>query len=63
MHLKGRFESTVRLVNKVGKVPKERLCRQDIGLSELQIADFFHICSEFFDIFLEVTELSNVCLR
>ncbi|XP_054260822.1 rab3 GTPase-activating protein non-catalytic subunit isoform X2 [Macrosteles quadrilineatus] len=59
MHVKGRFESTLRLINKVGKVPKERLCRQDIGLSELQIADFFNICSDFFDIFLECRALSE----
>ncbi|KAG8326312.1 Rab3 GTPase-activating protein non-catalytic subunit [Homalodisca vitripennis] len=59
MHLRARFESTIRLINKVGKVPKERLCRQDIGLSELQIADFFSICSDFLDIFMESRVLSE----
>lgn len=57
MHLRLRFEAAIRLINKIGKVPKERLCRQDIGLSDIQMTDFFKICSDFFDIFMEVNEL------
>uniref|UniRef100_A0A1B6DPT0 Rab3-GAP regulatory subunit N-terminal domain-containing protein n=3 Tax=Clastoptera arizonana TaxID=38151 RepID=A0A1B6DPT0_9HEMI len=60
MHLKMRFETSVRLINKVGKVPKERLCRQDIGLSDVQVTDFFKICSDFLDIFMESNVLSEV---
>lgn len=39
-HLKIVLESTSKLINKVGKLPKERLCQQDTGLSDKQITEF-----------------------
>lgn len=63
MHLRLRFEAAIRLINKIGKVPKERLCRQDIGLSDIQMTDFFRFCSDFFDIFMESNVLSEVTTK
>lgn len=53
-HLKILFESTCKVINKVGKLPKERLCRQDTGLSDYQINLFINICSDFFDTFMNL---------
>ncbi|RZF48247.1 hypothetical protein LSTR_LSTR006214 [Laodelphax striatellus] len=56
MHMKTRFEAALKLINRVGKVPKERLCRQDVGISDFQMSDFFKFCSDFLEIFM----MSNV---
>lgn len=55
-HLKIVNESTCKLINKVGKLPKERLCKQDTGLSDLQISLFLSISSDFLDKFIDVTQ-------
>ncbi|XP_017784588.1 PREDICTED: rab3 GTPase-activating protein regulatory subunit [Nicrophorus vespilloides] len=52
-HLKILFESACKLINKVGKLPTERLCRQDTDLTDYQITLFMETCSEFFDSFME----------
>lgn len=57
-HLKIVYESASKLINKVGKLPKERLCRQDTGLSDYQITSFINICTSFMDAFLDVAEKS-----
>lgn len=57
-HLKIVIESTSKLINKVGKLPKERLCKQDTGLSDDQITLFLTICSDFLDKFIDVTQES-----
>jgi hypothetical protein len=57
MHLGQRFESAARLFQKVGKIPKERLCKQDIGISDLKIPFFLETCMDFLDIFMEVSIL------
>lgn len=51
-------ESASKLINKVGKLPKERLCRQDTGLSDYQISLFVRICTGFLDSFMDVAQLS-----
>ncbi|XP_050304560.1 rab3 GTPase-activating protein regulatory subunit isoform X2 [Anthonomus grandis grandis] len=53
-HLKIIVESSCKLINKVGKLPKDRLCQQDTGLSDKQITDFIEICTEFMYSFLEI---------
>lgn len=53
-HLKLVFESACKLINKVGKLPKERLCRQDTGLSDYQVTLFINVCTDFFDTFMDV---------
>lgn len=57
-HLKIVIASTCKLINKVGKLPKERLCKQDIGLADYQICKFLSICSDFLDKFIDVTQES-----
>ncbi|KAJ8913603.1 hypothetical protein NQ315_013425 [Exocentrus adspersus] len=57
-HLKIVNESASKLINKVGKLPKERLCRQDTGLSDYQISLFLRICTDFLDSFIDVAQLS-----
>ncbi|KAG5866224.1 hypothetical protein JTB14_033440 [Gonioctena quinquepunctata] len=57
-HLKIVNENACKLINKVGKLPKERLCKQDTGLSDYQISLFVGISTEFLDSFLEITQES-----
>lgn len=57
MHLGQRFESAARLFQKVGKIPKERLCKQDVGISDLEMLSFLETCVEFLDLFVEVSIL------
>lgn len=57
-HLKIVNESTCKLINKVGKLPKERLCKQDTGLTDFQISLFLSISSDFLDKFIDVTQES-----
>jgi hypothetical protein len=54
MHLRERFESAACLFQKVGKVPKERLCKQEVGISDLKMHLFLEICMDFLDNFVEV---------
>ncbi|CAG9761149.1 unnamed protein product [Ceutorhynchus assimilis] len=55
-HLKIVVESSCKLINKVGKLPKERLCQQDVGLSDKQITEFIGICTKFMNSFLELCQ-------
>lgn len=55
-HLKIVFESTCKLINKVGRLPKEKLCQQDTGLSDFQIILFVDICTELFDSFINTVQ-------
>nr|XP_040223848.2 rab3 GTPase-activating protein regulatory subunit [Anopheles coluzzii] len=50
-HLKIPLEATKKLVNKVGRLPKEKLCLQDIGISDALVPQFLECCLEFFDQF------------
>ncbi|PSN52085.1 Rab3 GTPase-activating protein non-catalytic subunit [Blattella germanica] len=58
MHLKQRYESAARLFQKVGKIPKERLCRQEIGISDLEMSSFLNTCMNFLDTFMEANLMS-----
>lgn len=57
-HLKILFDSTCKLVNKVGRLPKERLCRQDTGLSDYQIVIFLGISTKFLDTYMDAVQES-----
>ncbi|XP_030750579.1 rab3 GTPase-activating protein regulatory subunit [Sitophilus oryzae] len=57
-HLKIVLESSCKLINKVGRLPKEKLCQQDTGLSDKQVVNFINICKNFLDIFLDVSLLN-----
>ncbi|XP_055641672.1 rab3 GTPase-activating protein non-catalytic subunit [Toxorhynchites rutilus septentrionalis] len=47
-HLKIPLQATKNLVNKVGRLPKENLCLQDIGISDALVPQFLENCLEFF---------------
>lgn len=57
-HLKIIFESACKLINKVGKLPKEKLCKQDTGLTDFQIVLFINTCTTFLDNFLDIVQQS-----
>ncbi|XP_028137857.2 rab3 GTPase-activating protein non-catalytic subunit [Diabrotica virgifera virgifera] len=60
-HLKIVSESACKLINKVGKLPKERLCRQDTGLTDYQMSVFLSLSTEFLDSFMEtVKDTDNI---
>ncbi|KAH0534432.1 rab3 GTPase-activating protein non-catalytic subunit isoform X1 [Cotesia glomerata] len=59
IHLKKRMEAAGKLINKLGKLPKERLCTQDVGLSDLQTTIFLEHCVSFLDIFLDAEVLEE----
>lgn len=46
-HLKIPLEATKKLINKTGRLPKEKLCLQDIGLSDTLVPDFLEHCTAF----------------
>lgn len=50
-YIKHVFESSCRLVNKVGKLPKDHLCLQDIGLNSESLLNFLKITNEYLDKF------------
>lgn len=45
-----RFQKLVLLIEKVGKAPKDRLCRKEVGLTETQILPFAEFCADLLDI-------------
>ncbi|XP_034172933.2 rab3 GTPase activating protein isoform X1 [Osmia lignaria lignaria] len=53
VHVKKRMESVAKLINKLGKLPKERLCLQEIGLSDVQTITFLQNCVAFLEIFVD----------
>lgn len=53
VHMKKRMELVAKLINKLGKLPKERLCMQEIGLSDIQIIAFLQHCVTFLEIFID----------
>lgn len=57
-HLKILFESCCKLIRKVGKLPKERLCKQDTGLTDFQMVSFISICTEFLNDFMDCLQES-----
>lgn len=46
-HLKIPLEATKKLINKTGRLPKEKLCQQDIGLSDALVPEMLEHCSTF----------------
>ncbi|KYN19865.1 Rab3 GTPase-activating protein non-catalytic subunit [Trachymyrmex cornetzi] len=59
LHIKKRMEMAAKLMNKLGKLPKERLCMQDIGLSDVQVTTFLQHCVTFLDIFIDAEILEQ----
>lgn len=46
-YIKHSFEVICRLVNKVGRLPKDPLCLQDVGLSNTNMVKFLEIVTDF----------------
>ncbi|XP_015117604.1 rab3 GTPase-activating protein non-catalytic subunit [Diachasma alloeum] len=66
IHIKKRMETASKLMNKLGKLPKERLCMQEIGLSDTELGLLLQHCVTFLDIFLDsevVDEDNDVVLK
>jgi hypothetical protein len=59
-YLRPRFDAAARLFQKVGKIPKERLCRQDTGMSDLEVPLFLNICVDFLDAVMEVSMSAGI---
>ncbi|KZC10899.1 Rab3 GTPase-activating protein non-catalytic subunit [Dufourea novaeangliae] len=53
VHIKKRMETVAKLMNKLGKLPKERLCIQEIGLTDTQTVIFLQNCVTFLEIFID----------
>ncbi|XP_063697435.1 rab3 GTPase-activating protein non-catalytic subunit isoform X2 [Culicoides brevitarsis] len=52
-HLKITLKATKSLIDKTGRLPKEKLCLQDIGIQDVLIPQFLEYCIEFMDEFIK----------
>ncbi|XP_041668477.1 rab3 GTPase-activating protein non-catalytic subunit isoform X2 [Cheilinus undulatus] len=50
-----RFSSAAYLMEKVGKAPKDRLCRRDVGMGDKAMTSFLGCCVQLLQILMEVT--------
>ncbi|KAG8584444.1 hypothetical protein GDO81_008830 [Engystomops pustulosus] len=48
-----RFSAAAYLMDKVGKSPKDRLCRRDVGMSDTSITTFLGCCYELLQTMME----------
>uniref|UniRef100_A0A1L8DVY2 Putative rab3 gtpase-activating protein non-catalytic subunit n=1 Tax=Nyssomyia neivai TaxID=330878 RepID=A0A1L8DVY2_9DIPT len=62
-HLKIPLEATKKLINKAGRLPKEKLCLQDIGMSDGIVSEFLEHCSTFLDHFAGSVENDKIDLK
>ncbi|XP_033631830.1 rab3 GTPase-activating protein non-catalytic subunit-like [Asterias rubens] len=44
-----RVSTAAFLIDKIGKAPKERLCRKDVGISDVSLDRFMGLCCELLD--------------
>ncbi|XP_060102343.1 rab3 GTPase-activating protein non-catalytic subunit [Heteronotia binoei] len=54
-----RLSAATYLMDKVGKAPKERLCRRDIGMSDAAVTYFLGCCSDLLQILMEADVRSD----
>ncbi|XP_063775203.1 rab3 GTPase-activating protein non-catalytic subunit isoform X2 [Pseudophryne corroboree] len=54
-----RFSSAAYLMDKVGKAPKDRLCRRDVGMSDISLTSFLGSCSELLHTMMEADVSSD----
>lgn len=52
-----RFSAAAFLMEKVGKAPKDRLCRRDVGMGDKAMTSFLGCCAQLLQILMEVTGL------
>ncbi|KAM4771924.1 rab3 GTPase-activating protein non-catalytic subunit [Rhinophrynus dorsalis] len=48
-----RFSAAAYLMDKVGKAPKDRLCRRDVGMSDTAMASFLGSCTDLIQTLME----------
>ncbi|BES87231.1 rab3 GTPase-activating protein [Nesidiocoris tenuis] len=53
VHLKVHFENIVKLFQKIGKLPKDRLCQQHVNVTSPHIKPILQCIVDFYEIFLE----------
>ncbi|MBN3291964.1 RBGPR protein, partial [Polypterus senegalus] len=54
-----RFSACAFLMDKVGKAPKDRLCRRDIGMSDRAVTSFLTACTQLLQILMEADIVSD----
>ncbi|XP_045164449.2 rab3 GTPase-activating protein non-catalytic subunit-like [Mercenaria mercenaria] len=59
MFLSKKFHAAAHLMEKVGKFPKDRLCRKDIGIGETRLPQFVSCICDFFNIIMEANCETN----
>uniref|UniRef100_T1IPV9 Rab3-GAP regulatory subunit N-terminal domain-containing protein n=1 Tax=Strigamia maritima TaxID=126957 RepID=T1IPV9_STRMM len=59
MNLSKMFTATALLMEKVAKVPKERLCRRDIGISDTILIKFVGCCTDILDILMDANVIAE----
>ncbi|KAI5632356.1 rab3 GTPase-activating protein regulatory subunit [Phthorimaea operculella] len=57
-YIKQTFEASCRLVNKVGRVPKDPLCFQDVGFGNATMLAFLEFTTKYLDNFLQCATTS-----
>ncbi|XP_028156168.1 rab3 GTPase-activating protein regulatory subunit [Ostrinia furnacalis] len=57
-YVKHAFEVICRLVNKVGRLPKDPLCLQDVGLSNTNMIAFLEVVTNYLNSFSECSSTS-----
>ncbi|GFO27486.1 Rab3 GTPase-activating protein non-catalytic subunit-like [Plakobranchus ocellatus] len=53
MFMKKRASSAAHLMEKVGKPPKERLCRKEVGMNDVNLVTFATLCADFMEIIMD----------
>ncbi|KAF6207523.1 hypothetical protein GE061_015969 [Apolygus lucorum] len=59
VHLKTHFENIVKLLQKIGKLPKDRLCTQHVNLQAPSILPVLQCLVDFYGIFIEAATSST----
>ncbi|XP_068089021.1 rab3 GTPase-activating protein non-catalytic subunit isoform X2 [Hyperolius riggenbachi] len=57
-----RFSAAAYLMDKVGKAPKDRLCRRDVGMSDTSLASFLGSCCDLLQTMMEADVSSEEML-
>jgi hypothetical protein len=62
-HFKIPLKATKKLINKTGRLPKEKLCFQDIGVSDTLVPEFLEITVFFMDQFMGSVNYPKVQMK
>ncbi|CAH0702462.1 unnamed protein product [Spodoptera exigua] len=57
-YIKHVFEASCRLVNKVGRLPKDPLCLQDVGYDSASMIKFLEVVTKYLGEFLDCSQMS-----